>query len=145
MGQPGFELPSDGVLQGLMDELDKALKGIPDSQRQLMSLSAVAWSDDGMVKVEVGPRGQLVDLEIDPRVFRRPDAQALRASILAAVNQAVSEVTQQAQEIMHGHMPPELAELRGQFQPAEDDAMAQLMRTDADLMAERRRAHDDLH
>jgi DNA-binding protein YbaB len=138
MEPPEFDVPSDAVLRGLMDELDKTLENLPDTQRRLMSLSGVGWSEDGLVKAVVGPRGQLVDLEIDPRVFRRPDAQALRSSILAATTAAIRRVSEQTQEIMFGQVPPELAELRAQFQPEGDDPIAQMLRTDAEILAEER-------
>jgi hypothetical protein len=136
MQSPEFDLPSETALQGLMDELDKTLGNLPDTQQRLMSLTGVAWSDDGLIKAEVGPRGQLVDLQIDPRVFRRPDAQALRDSILAAVNAAIQQVLAQTQEIMFGQLPPEVAELRAQFQPDGSDPIAQMLRTDAEIIGE---------
>lgn len=136
MQPPELNLPSEAALQGLMDELDKTLGNLPDTQQRLLSLTGVAWSDDGLVKAEVGPRGQLVDLAIDPRVFRRPDAQALRDSILAAVTSAIEQVMAQTQEIMFGQLPPEVAELRAQFQPDGDDPIAQMLRTDAEILAE---------
>lgn len=132
-------LPSSAAMQGIMDDLNRALENVPDTQTRLMSLSGVAWSDDRMVKVEVGPRGQLVDLEIDPRVFRKPDSQALRASILAAAAAAVRDITAQANEIVLGELPPELAELRAQLDPGGGDTMAQMFRTDAEILAERKR------
>jgi DNA-binding protein YbaB len=136
MQPPEFDLPSESALQGLMDELDKTLGNLPETQQRLMSLTGEAWSDDGLVRAEVGPRGQLIDLEIDPRVFRRPDAQALRDSILAAVTAAIQQVAEQTQEIMFGQVPPEVAELRAQFQPDADDPIAQMLRTDAQIIAE---------
>jgi DNA-binding protein YbaB len=144
MEQPSFQLPSDAALQGVLDELNKALKEVPDTQRRLMSLTGVAWSGDGMVKAEVGPRGQLIDLEIDQRVFRRPDAHALKSSIMEAVAAAVGKVSEQTQEIILGQVPPEVAELRAQFRPAGDDPMFQMLRTDAEIVAERRRTDGDL-
>lgn len=132
-------LPGDAALRGMMDELDKAVANMPATQQRMMSLTGVAWSPDGMVKAEVGPRGQLVDLEIDPRAFRRADAQALKGSILTAVNAAVQEVHGQLQEMIFGQLPPEVAELRAQFAPEGEDPVAQMLRTDADLAAERRR------
>lgn len=139
MERPEFDLPSDEALHGLMGELDQALHSLPETQERLMSLTASAWSEDGMVKAEVGPRGQLIDLEIDPRVFRQPDSQALRASVLDAVNAAIREVAVQAQAIIFGQVPPEITELRRQFRPQGDDPIAQMLRTDADILAERRR------
>jgi DNA-binding protein YbaB len=145
MEQPNYHLPNDRVLQDLMGELNKALDDMPNTQERLLSLSGTAWSDDGMVKAVVGPRGQLVDLEIDPRVFRRPDSASLRDSILGAVTAAIRQVAEQTNEIVFGQIPPEVEELRAQFSPTGDDnPLAQMLRTDAELMADRRRSDDDL-
>jgi len=133
------EIVSDAALKSILDDLGRSLDQIPQTQHRLMSLSAVAWSPDRMVKVEVGPRGQLVDIEIDPRVFRRPDARALRSAILAAAGEAIRKVTEQAFEVMVGAMPPDLTELRARFDPDGDDPIAEMLRTDADVIAERRR------
>lgn len=129
---------SNNAFQGLMDELTKAMEGVPETQQKLMSLTGVAWSDDRMVKVVVGPRGQLVDLEIDARVFRTPDAGQLRASILATAQAAVGQLNGQIQEIVGGQIPPEVAELRARYEPDADDPMAELMLSDAEIVARQR-------
>jgi DNA-binding protein YbaB len=56
----------------------------------------VSGSDEAVV----GPRGQLVELEIDPRVYRRPDSQALAAAIVATATRAGADVDAQVQEIL---------------------------------------------
>lgn len=129
---------NDHALQGLMDELQKAMAGVSDTQQRLMSLTGVAWSDDRMVKVVVGPRGQLVDLEIDPRVFRTPDAQALRASVLATAQAAVGKLNEQIQEIVDSQIPPDVAELRARYEPNAADPAAQLLMSDAEIVARQR-------
>ncbi|SFB40645.1 hypothetical protein SAMN05216266_11097 [Amycolatopsis marina] len=133
-----FGLPSSSVLQGIMDDLKKSMERIPDTQEQMLELSGTAWSEDRMVKVVVGPRGQLVDLEIDPRVLRNPDTQTLRSTILTTNEQAVREVVTQAHELMAGQIPPEVAELQGQYNVESDDMASQMLKTDAEIMAERK-------
>lgn len=103
-----------------------------------MSVTGVSWSDDRMVKVVVGPRGQLVDLEIDPRVFRRPDAAELRAKILGAAGEAVRKVSEQIQEIVTEQLPPDMAEWRARYAPERPDESARYARGDAELYAERK-------
>jgi hypothetical protein len=133
------DIAGEAAIRSIMDDLGQALKNLPQTQDRLMSLTGVGWSPDRMVKVEVGPRGQLVDLEIDPRVFRRPDAGSLKAAILAASAEAVRKVNEQAFEVMLGTMPPDLAELRARFDPDGADPVAQMLQTDADVVAGRRR------
>lgn len=124
------------VFAEIMTQLRKAAEDLPKTQQRMMSLTGVAWSDDGMVKVVVGPRGQLVDLEIDPRVFRRPDAAELRATILSTSAAAIKDVTGQAQEIMAEQIPPDIAELQAKYQSEGGNAMADMLRSDADIYAE---------
>lgn len=134
-----YHLPSESAMQSIMDDLKNALKNLPKTQRELMSLTAEAWSEDGLVRAEVGPRGQLIDLEIDPRVFRRPDSEALRDSIMEAVSTAIRGIGERSQEILSGQMPADVAEWRAQFRPGVGDPMADMFRSDAEIMAERRR------
>ncbi|WUI04095.1 YbaB/EbfC family nucleoid-associated protein [Spirillospora sp. NBC_00431] len=50
---------------------------------------ATAESDDGLVRVRVGGRGRrLLDLDLDPRVFRDPDSRALAETITATLGRA---------------------------------------------------------
>ncbi|TVT58650.1 YbaB/EbfC family nucleoid-associated protein [Amycolatopsis rhizosphaerae] len=126
------------VFQDMLEQLRKTARSIPETQRRMMAVTGVAWSPDRMVKAVVGPRGQLVDLEIDPRVFRRPDAAQLRATILAASTAAVGEVTARMREIMEEQFPPEFAELRDGLLPERTGAAANPYRPDAEIYAERK-------
>ncbi|MEV0088558.1 YbaB/EbfC family nucleoid-associated protein [Saccharopolyspora sp. NPDC050642] len=128
------------VYRDLLEQLQQTARRIPETQRRMMNQLGVAWSPDRMVKVVVGPRGQLVDLVIDPRVFRQPNAAALTAMILQASRDAVAQVTERVQEIMAEQMPPELAEIRAEQSREDlgfDDHFADLMRSDAERYAER--------
>ena len=124
----------------IMEQLRKAAEELPKTQDQMLDLMGEAWSDDGMVKAVVGPRGQLVDLEIDPRVFRQPDAAALRARILAAAAAAARDVREQVQEIVDSHLPSDIAEVRAKYVPGWQEPADDLLRGDAELYAERRQA-----
>lgn len=131
-------VPSSETIREVMQEVRAAMADLPAIQERLMSLSGEAWSPDGMVRVRVGPRGQLVDVEIDPRVFRRPDSTALRESILAANRAAVHTVVTAAQQLLADHFPlAEAGELRAQFAPEDHDPVAQIYGVDADSDPER--------
>jgi DNA-binding protein YbaB len=135
------EISSDAVnpvFQDMLAQLKKATESLPKTRERMMSVSGVAWSPDRMVKVVVGPRGQLVDLEIDPRVFRRPDAAQLRATILDASSAAVRDVGGQMKELMEEQIPPEFVELRNQMLPERAGSMDTPQRTDAEIYAERK-------
>lgn len=122
----------------IMEQLRKAAEELPKAQEHMRELMGEAWSDDGMVKAVVGPRGQLVDLEIDPRVFRQPDVAALRARILAAAAAAARDVSEQVQEIVQSKLPSDIAEVRARYVPDWQDPADDPYRGDAELYAERK-------
>lgn len=125
--------PDWSVVTSMMGDLRKALGGVADRQQRMLTLQGTAWSEDRTVKAVVGPRGQLVDLEIDPRVFRHPNSQALRATILATVRAAVDDVNKQAEEVVTGDIP---ADLRPAQAGGAMNAQQLLRKHDADLLAE---------
>lgn len=125
------------VFQQMLDQLQKAAENLPKTHERMRSLTGEAWSDDGMVKAVVGPRGQLVDLEIDPRVFRQPDAEALRARILGAAAAAAREVGEQAREIMDAQLPSDMKEVRAKYVPGAADTEPDPFVGDAEWYAER--------
>ena len=124
----------------MLAQLKKTADSLPETQERMMSVTGVSWSDDRMVKVVVGPRGQLVDLEIDPREFRRPDAAELSAKILATAGEAVRKVTGEVQRIMAEQLPPDMAEWRDRYQPDRPDELPRFDRGDAEIYTERKEA-----
>jgi DNA-binding protein YbaB len=126
------------VFEDMLAQLKKTAESLPKTQERMMSVTGVSFSDDRMIKVVVGPRGQLVDLEIDPRVFRRPDAVELSAKILATAGEAVRKVTDQVQEIMAEQLPPDMAEWRDRYQPDRSDELPRFGRGDAEIYAARK-------
>src|SRR5262245_52256862 len=75
----------------LLGELDRLRLGMSDLGRQLRQITATAKSDDGFISATVGPRGQLIKLDIDPRIYRRPDSKQLAAAITKTIQSATSE------------------------------------------------------
>lgn len=116
----------------LVQELNRTLSNVADTQKKMMSVTGTAWSDDRMIKAVVGPRGQLIDLEIDPRVYRKPNSKALALSILSTVRAAVEQAVVKTQEIVDESMPQVDDMLRPGPNPGMD--MRKLIRShDADL------------
>jgi len=125
-----MERPNWAALQAMVDDLERTVGNLDSVQQRMMQVTGEAWSEDGLVRAVVGPRGQLVDLEIDPRVYRKPDSRALAASILAAVKSAVEEAGRTAQGLIDESLP---ADLRPDGTAGVD--LSQLLRRhDADLM-----------
>jgi DNA-binding protein YbaB len=103
--------PDWSVLRSMMDDLQRARQNLGDTHRRMLQVKGEARSDDRLVKVVVGPRGQLVDLELDPRVFRNSDSKALAASILATVHAAVEDSMRQGRELRNELLPKDMIEL----------------------------------
>ena len=89
----------------MIGDLRQALENVEQTRQQLMEVTGVAWSEDRLIRVVVGPRGQLVELENDPRIYRKPDAARLSASIMTAVRAAVDDAAAKTKEIMDRVMP----------------------------------------
>jgi len=94
-------------LDGLMQDFERMRRGAGELQRQLQALRVTATSDDGFVKATVGPRGQLIELEIDPRIYRRPDSKQLAATITSTVQRAATEVADKVAALCKPHLPEE--------------------------------------
>ncbi|MEV4756026.1 YbaB/EbfC family nucleoid-associated protein [Micromonospora sp. NPDC049559] len=56
------------------EQLADEIRGI---QRELAEIVEVAVSEDGLVEAKVDARGDLLELRLDPRIYRDADAMAL--------------------------------------------------------------------
>jgi DNA-binding protein YbaB len=92
----------------IFDDLKRRMAEFGDVQRRMLRLTGTAVSDDGMIRVLVGPRGQLLELDIDPRVLRRPDSRALAATIVATTRLAVADVSGQVRAITEESLPSDM-------------------------------------
>jgi DNA-binding protein YbaB len=96
---------SVAAMHNMLDDLKRTLEGAEQTQRRVMKVTATVASDDRMIKATVGPRGQLVHLEIDPRVYRRPNATALADEIVATVRAAAEKAMAEVQGILSESLP----------------------------------------
>ncbi|WP_245642542.1 YbaB/EbfC family nucleoid-associated protein [Nonomuraea candida] len=64
-------------------------------------------SPDGLVSVTVGARGDLVRLDLDPRIYRRPDARKLADTIAETTRRAAAAAQERVTEIFAPVIPPE--------------------------------------
>ncbi|WP_157253482.1 YbaB/EbfC family nucleoid-associated protein [Nonomuraea typhae] len=64
-------------------------------------------SRDGLVTVTVDARGELVGLEIDPRVYRDPDARALADTIAGTLARATEKAREQIVDVFAHLIPAE--------------------------------------
>jgi DNA-binding protein YbaB len=73
----------DGQLQ--YRELASALREIRDA---LTEIRGIADSPDGLIRATTDAHGRLLELELDPRIYRSADSQALTTAITDTVRAA---------------------------------------------------------
>jgi DNA-binding protein YbaB len=103
-----MDRPQWSALASQIADLRRVTGTIEEKQRRMLRVTGAASSPDRLVKATVGPRGQLVELEIDPRVYRTPDAKALAATILATVREATEQAMTRTREILDEELPNEM-------------------------------------
>jgi DNA-binding protein YbaB len=92
----------------MVQDVKRVWSGVDDTQRKLRAVTGTAWSPDRLIRIVVGPRGQLVELDIDPRVYRNPNSKALAAAILATARLAVEDAAGQVRKIIETAVPSDL-------------------------------------
>jgi DNA-binding protein YbaB len=96
-------------LEELMDEYSKQAERLRQMRYDLDQVSATATRPDGLVTVEIGPRGQVRDIVLDPRVYRKLDSGELSRAIMALIGEATADVSAQMKKIMTPFMPEGLS------------------------------------
>ncbi|GAA0726705.1 YbaB/EbfC family nucleoid-associated protein [Dactylosporangium roseum] len=112
----------------LLGELDRIRLGMNDLGQQLRQITAIAKSDDGFITAVVGPRGQLIRLDIDPRVYRRPDSRQLAISITKTIQAATQDAMDKVAEACKPYLPDDQVQAHLQF-----DTEGMSRRLDAEL------------
>jgi DNA-binding protein YbaB len=105
MVDEGSLTTSHGYLDSLLEQTRRLVDDVAGLQEELRSLTVTASSPDHLVTVVVSPPGRLVDLEIDPRVYRDPNSAALAAAIRSVIERAQAEVARREAEIRARAMP----------------------------------------
>jgi DNA-binding protein YbaB len=90
-----------------MGEFERLRSGLGDLQKRLMAVNATVRSSDGYVSATVGPRGQLLRLDLDPRIYRRPDSRELAKTITETIQKATAEAMQKVEEACRPYLPSE--------------------------------------
>jgi DNA-binding YbaB/EbfC family protein len=87
-------------LNVVLKHAQKMQEDIAKVQEQLEDLRVTGTSGGGMVEVTVNGRQQIIDINIEPEVFESHDKEMLEDLITAAVNQALANAHEEAQEQM---------------------------------------------
>jgi DNA-binding protein YbaB len=126
------DAPQWSALGNLVADLRRTMGSVSEIQQAALRVTGTAWSPDRLVRVTVGPRGQLVDLEIDPRVYRNPNSTALAQTILATARAAAEQAMAEVRKLIDQHTPADLRSM-----PVDGlDVRALSRQHDADLLKE---------
>lgn len=94
-------------LESLMADAHKLLGNAAEMKRKLEELTVSTKSEDGFVVTTVDARGRLMQLDLDPRIYRSPNAGALSRQIIEAYQRAVDKVEQDSRTILEKYLPRE--------------------------------------
>ncbi|GAA3768316.1 hypothetical protein GCM10022225_63570 [Plantactinospora mayteni] len=90
---------SVGELTTRLAEYSRLTEDLLAMREGMDRIRITAYSADELVTVTVGGRGELINLELDPRIYREPDATALAESIAATIRDAAEAAAQDAAQI----------------------------------------------
>ena len=96
-GYPGGR---PGNMNNLMKQAQRMQKQMEDAQKQLEEQQFEASAGGGAVKVRVSGKKELLEVMIDPEAVDPDDVEMLQDMIVAAVNEAFSQVDKVTQESM---------------------------------------------
>lgn len=104
--------PSDAAaLQAYADSLESTFERLqeqaPAIHEKAKAVQVTRKSRDGLVSVTVGARGELVRLDIDPRIYRRPDSRALADAITSTIHEATQAAQDQVMDLFDPLVPRE--------------------------------------
>jgi DNA-binding protein YbaB len=88
----------------LMAQFERMRAGAGDLRRRILDVRGEAKSPDGLVKAVVGHQGHLVRLDIDPRVYRRPDSRQLAETITDTIHRAATEANRLIEEAASAYL-----------------------------------------
>jgi DNA-binding protein YbaB len=90
---------------GLYDDYARLVRDVREMRRKLDEARATAESEDGLISATVSGRGELMELTIDPRIYRSADSAALAANIKATIGDAAESARREVFEINRPFLP----------------------------------------
>ena len=92
----------------MLEDAHKLLGNAAEMQRKLGALSVSTRSEDGFVVTTVDARGRLVQVDLDPRIYRSPNAGALGALIVETYQRAVEKIDADVKRILEEYLPADM-------------------------------------
>jgi DNA-binding protein YbaB len=105
-------LAGDGGFAMQIAELETRLQQLQDGYQslraELAQLRVSVTSADGLVTASVDARGQVERIDLDPRIYQRPDSRLLAATITATIRQAATEAMERVLGLTRPYLPDEV-------------------------------------
>lgn len=79
----------------------------PKLQAQARAVQVTEKSQDGLISATVGARGELIRLDLDPRIYRRPDSRELADTITDTIKAAGVKAQERVLEVFEPLIPRE--------------------------------------
>ncbi|MGH3648980.1 MAG: YbaB/EbfC family nucleoid-associated protein [Micromonosporaceae bacterium] len=96
-------------LDGMMAQVRRLATDVTTVQKRMIRVTATVTSEDGLITATVGPRGHLIDLEIDPKIYRRPNSAQLARTIVETVARAVEQSANEVQDLLESTIPEDFS------------------------------------
>ncbi|MCC5577135.1 YbaB/EbfC family nucleoid-associated protein [Microtetraspora sp. AC03309] len=97
------------MIEGLAREYNMQAARLRETYGSLNELTATSRSEDGMVTVTIGSRGQVRNIQFDPRVYRKLSPSELSHSIMELIGKGTAEIAERTQELMAPLLPEGLS------------------------------------
>lgn len=92
-------------LTGRMAEYSRLAEQVRAMRDGVEEVRGTGYSADGLVTAVVGGRGELLELELDPRIYRDRNATELATRIVTTVREAAAEAEREAAKFAEKLLP----------------------------------------
>lgn len=95
----------------LQGHFEKLTTEGPKLQEQARAIQVTEKSPDGLISATVGARGELIRLDLDPRIYRKPDSRELADTITETIKAAGVKAQDRVLEVFEPLIPREEMQL----------------------------------
>ncbi|MEU4538717.1 YbaB/EbfC family nucleoid-associated protein [Streptosporangium sp. NPDC023825] len=96
------------TVEELAGQVNQQVERVREAYEALNSIESTMGSSDGLISVTVGPQGQVRNIELNARVYRKLSATELADAIMEQINRATAAVSEQRRRLLEPLMPDEL-------------------------------------
>ncbi|GGO18045.1 hypothetical protein GCM10010116_36390 [Microbispora rosea subsp. aerata] len=130
MNTTGGHTPDAAGMRAYAEELRATFMRLQEEASALhekaRAVRVTEKSRDGLVAATVGANGELIKLDLDPRIYRRQDARALADTITRTIQAAVAKAQDRVVEIFAPIIPHD--QMRAHIEGDLDAVLEQMSR-----------------